>query len=125
MLPDVDLLIGGHRGPSHSLTAALLVGVAVLIVSREKRLALASAVAYASHVLLDWLGSDTSSPIGIMALWPFTRDYYQSQVHLFDSVSRRYWLPEFWTHNFRAVGWELVVLLPLAWIGRVVAGRSR
>jgi membrane-bound metal-dependent hydrolase YbcI (DUF457 family) len=125
MLPDVDLLIGGHRGPSHSLTAALLVGVAVLVVSREKRLALAAAVAYASHVLLDWLGSDTSPPIGIMALWPFTHAYYQSQAHLFDSVSRRYWLPGFWTHNFRAVGWELVVLLPIVFVSRLAAGKRR
>jgi membrane-bound metal-dependent hydrolase YbcI (DUF457 family) len=123
MLPDIDLLIGAHRGPSHSLTAALIVGLAVLAVTRQGALALASAASYASHVLLDWLGSDTSPPIGVMALWPVTRDYYESNVHLFEAVSRRYWLPEFWTHNLRAVGWEVVILLPLAWAARRGAKR--
>ena len=37
------------------------------------RLALATGLAYATHTLLDWLGTDASPPIGIMALWPFSR----------------------------------------------------
>jgi hypothetical protein len=114
MLPDIDLLwTGVHRGPTHSLAAALIVGLAVLAATRQRRLALASAAAYASHTLLDWLGSDTSPPLGLMALWPVTREYYQSNVHLFDAISRRYWQPTSWTHNLRAVGWEVLVLLPL------------
>ena len=75
--------------------------------------ALAVAAAYASHTLLDWLGSDTSPPIGIMALWPFSRDYYESRLHVFMAISRRYWLPEFWTYNLRALARELAILLPL------------
>jgi hypothetical protein len=114
MLPDIDLLWTGiHRGPTHSLAAALIVGLAALAVTRQRRLALAFTAAYASHVLLDWLGTDTSPPIGITALWPVTREYYQSNVHLFDAISRRYWLQTSWTHNLRAVGWEVLILLPL------------
>ena len=43
-------------------------------------IACAIALAYASHTLLDWLGTDSSPPIGIMALWPFSRDYYESHL---------------------------------------------
>src|SRR3954452_17190754 len=63
---DLDLLVGVHRGPSHSLGAAVLIGLVVWAVSgRTKpdvRLAIAAAVAYGSHVLLDWLGSDPTPP---------------------------------------------------------------
>ena len=119
-LPDVDLLLGGHRGPTHSLGAALLVGMtafaiaSALRLARPARLGLACAAAYASHVLLDWLGTDTSPPLGIMALWPFTRSYYESDLHVFMAISRRYY--QGWTfvvHNIRAVGLELVILVPI------------
>ena len=60
-------------------------------------LALACAAAVASHVLLDWLGSDTTPPLGVMALWPFTSDFYQSPFFLFMAISRRWWLPGFYT----------------------------
>jgi len=69
--------------------------------------------AYASHTLLDWLGTDSSPPIGIMALWPFSSEYYESHLHLFRAISRRYWLPEFWTSNARALAGELAILLPV------------
>ena len=71
---------------------------------RSARLACAIAIAYASHTLLDWLGTDSSPPIGIMALWPFSRGYYESTWHVFMAISRRYWLPEFWTFNLYALG---------------------
>jgi len=69
-----------------------------------------AAGAVLSHVLLDWLGTDTSAPIGIMALWPFRGGYFESSAHLFMAVSRRYWLPEFWTYNFIVLARELLIL---------------
>ena len=90
MAPDLDLLVGAHSGPTHGLGAAAIVGALVWIWgrgrgdsrtgggSRTAPAALAVAAAYASHTLLDWLGSDTSPPIGIMALWPISRDYFES-----------------------------------------------
>jgi hypothetical protein len=35
-------------------------------------------------------------------------------LHVFVAISRRYWLPEFWTSNARALAGELAILLPLA-----------
>jgi hypothetical protein len=153
MAADVDLLFGAHSGPTHGLGTAAILGVMVWIWTTRLRasqpegasrgapgsatrgrsaggggrFALAVAAAYASHTLLDWLGSDTSPPIGIMALWPVSRDYYESTLHVFMAISRRYWLPEFWTYNMRALLRELVILGPLvaaAILFRRTAGRA-
>jgi inner membrane protein len=120
--PDLDLLAGAHSGPTHGLGAAVIVGAIAWLFLRSSgfrgaaRLALAAGVAYASHTLLDWLGTDTSPPIGIMALWPFSRDYFESPLHLFMAISRRYWLREFWIYNLRALVRELLILLPIVGI---------
>jgi inner membrane protein len=133
LAPDLDLLVGAHSGPTHGLGVALLAGAIAFAVGARSpglgnrkfvfRFALAVTAAYASHTLLDWLGSDTSPPIGIMALWPFSREYYESSLHLFMAISRRYWLPEFWTHNVLAVARELVILVPV--LALLVRLRSR
>jgi inner membrane protein len=116
MAADLDLLVGAHSGPSHGIGAAVIVGIVSWVVTRPRDavLACAIALAYASHTLLDWLGSDSSPPIGIMALWPFSHEYFESPWHVFMAISRRYWLPEFWTVNLLALGRELLILVPLA-----------
>jgi hypothetical protein len=49
-----------------------------------------------------------------MALWPFTSAYYQSDLHLFLPISRRYWVPGFVAHNLTAVAREVLCIGPLA-----------
>ena len=129
MAADLDLLVNAHSGPSHGIGAAVIVGVvtwAILRRAHSRRSAIAAcamAMAYASHTLLDWLGTDSSPPIGIMALWPFSHRYFESPWHVFMAISRRYWLPEFWRFNLLALGRELLILLPIVVI--VVAIRRR
>lgn len=123
-LPDLDLLAGAHSGPTHSVGAAILIGGLALLVRRAGAgselwrtplvAAAACAAAYGSHVLLDWLSSDNSAPIGIMALWPFTRGYYESDLHVFMAISRRYY--QGWTfvrQNVLAIARELAILGPM------------
>lgn len=136
-LPDLDLLVGMHRGPTHGLGSAIVVGLAVLAIAmtgagaralsplagdspparigaaRALRLAAAVALAWATHALLDWMGTDTSPPIGIMVLWPFSAEYYESDLHLFMAISRRPWLTGFWVHNLTAVAREVLILAPI------------
>jgi membrane-bound metal-dependent hydrolase YbcI (DUF457 family) len=120
--PDLDLLAGLHSMYTHSVGAAALVAAIAFIVRRPRsaRWALACGAALASHILLDWLGSDTTPPIGIMALWPFSTAFYQSPFWIFPAVSRRFGEWSFLTQNLRAVVKELVILLPItagiAWV---------
>jgi inner membrane protein len=84
--------------------------------------AVATAAAYGSHVLLDWLGADPSAPRGVMALWPLSGEFHLSDAHLFLRVCREYWLADCWWHNLRAVARELVILGPIT-VAAVVAAR--
>lgn len=121
MAPDLDLLIGVHSGPTHGLGVALFAGAAAWLpgvsgpaAASRVTLAVACVLAYASHTLLDWLGTDSSAPVGIMALWPFSREYYESGLHVFMAVSRRIHQPElFWPQNLAALTRELLILGPL------------
>jgi len=123
-LPDLDLLIGAHSGATHSIGAACLIGAAAALARgagaglrlwRSAAIAgAACAAAYGSHVLLDWLSSDNSAPIGIMALWPVTRGYYESDLHVFMAISRRYYQGwAFVRQNLIAVAREVAILLML------------
>jgi membrane-bound metal-dependent hydrolase YbcI (DUF457 family) len=124
--PDLDLLFGAHSTYTHSLGAVVLTAGAVLFWTRgpQPRVALACAAAVASHILLDWLGSDTTPPIGIMALWPLTREFYQSPFHVFMAISRRWWLPGFYLQNGLAVLWELAILVPIVIVTRMFRTRG-
>jgi membrane-bound metal-dependent hydrolase YbcI (DUF457 family) len=128
-LADIDFLFGSHSRQTHSIGAALAVLVVILAwaslraaphdqgrtsAAARFRFAVACASAYGSHVLFDWLGNDTTPPIGIMALWPFSDAFYQSNLFVFEAISRRWWLAGFWTHNLLAVGREVLIVLPLA-----------
>lgn len=116
ILPDVDFLVSAHNMYTHSVGAMLAIGLAAAVVYRAGGLtgAPAAAAAYGSHILLDWLGSDATPPLGIMALWPFSDGFYLSDRRWFMAISRRYFLPGFWAHNLYAVAWELILLGPLA-----------
>jgi inner membrane protein len=113
--PDLDLLVGLHSMYTHSVAAVVLVGVLAWFLRRGRaaRWAVASAAALASHILLDWLGSDTTAPIGIMALWPFSSCFYQSPFFVFPAVSRRFGEWSFVVQNAKALMWEVVILVPI------------
>jgi membrane-bound metal-dependent hydrolase YbcI (DUF457 family) len=133
MAADLDLVVGAHRGPTHSLAAALLVGAPAWLIVRGRRpdagrFAAAGALAYGSHVLLDWLGTDTSPPVGVPALWPVSSAYYEAPWHIFEPISRRFSQPElFWMPNMVAVTREVLILVPivaLVWWARTRTQRS-
>ena len=116
VLPDVDFLFGSHSTFTHSLGAVVGVGCVATMVpgSSRVRFAAAAAAAYGSHVLLDWLGTDTTAPFGVMALWPFSDAFFLSDHHWFFSVCRQFGEARCWQHNTEGVLWEIVTLAPLA-----------
>ncbi len=125
MLPDIDILLGGHRGVTHSVGAALAVGGLAAAVDRRPGVWLGLATAYGTHVVLDWLGTDTEPPLGVMALWPFNHTFYLSSYQWFPSVCRQYWLAGCWVNLARAVWWELLLLGPVALAGVLLARHRR
>ena len=112
-VPDIDFFWGRHNMETHSVGFAVLVGLAVYIWRRDVRLSVAVTLAVGSHVLFDWLGSDDSPPLGVMALWPFSARFYFADAFVFEAISRRYWLPGFVTHNLLAVAREIAILGPI------------
>ena len=104
---DLDLLVGAHSGPTHGLGAAVIAGVVAVGESADlRRIAQASARIGASRD-----GGSPTRRTRCSTGWGPTRrrrsgswrsgrsaaSYYESPWHVFMAISRRYWLPEFWT----------------------------
>ena len=134
LAPDFDLLLASHRTVTHSIGAVAITAVACWAIARALgwaavTTAAACAITVASHVALDWLGRDSNTPRGVMALWPVSTAYFYSGIDLFAEVSRRWWKPdEFIVGNAYSVAREMFILGPMAvaaywWRGR--AGRRR
>lgn len=117
--PDLDLLVGRHSAETHSIGAAVIVAAVAAamrwpVAATRARIFIAVAVAWISHPILDWLGTDTSPPYGVMMLWPFSREHFDASVDLFDAISRRWWQPDFVARTVAAVAREVVILGPIA-----------
>ena len=122
--PDLDLLLGvlsgrsQHRTFTHGIGAAVLCGLAAVVAARLLRwprpewLGSIVALAWASHLILDLLGSDTHAPFGIMALWPIDPGWYKAPVVLFPDIGRTLSLSTV-RQNAIAAAWEIVLLLPV------------
>lgn len=83
LMPDLDVLAFrfgipysapfGHRGATHSIAFALLVGVFGWLLTRSWRSTLAVTVVVLSHPLLDAL---TDGGLGVALFWPLTNHRY-------------------------------------------------
>jgi membrane-bound metal-dependent hydrolase YbcI (DUF457 family) len=120
-VPDADLVYSAiHRGVSHSVgaTAVLMIITAVVtgwVTGRVQwRWVILVGAAHASHIVMDWMGTDRYPPPGIEALWPFSRKFYISGWDVFPPTERRVYLPgAFWT-NVRALVAEVGITGPIA-----------
>ncbi len=128
--PDLDLVFQPHRTATHSLVSIALVTILAAAVTgkvtpspgRAWRLAVLCGAAWGSHLLLDWLGADTSTPRGVQLLWPFSDRWFISGWDVFRRIERRHaFAADTMTSNLRAVGQEILILLPVvaaAWLMR-------
>ena len=146
MMPDLDLGFTRHRTYTHSVGAVIIVGLLSAAVARwwlpranapsrstpclaeapkARRLGLMCAAAYASHLLLDWLGVDLYPPPGLQVFWPFDSSWYISGFDVFRQTRREHLLT--WpvlSQNFLAIAQEMAMLGPIAvalWLVRVKA----
>jgi membrane-bound metal-dependent hydrolase YbcI (DUF457 family) len=130
---DLDLLVplsATHRTVTHSVGAVILVGAvaAALAANAHRpvaRIALMCAAAYATHLFLDWLSVDVSTPRGIQALWPFRREWFISGIDLFGQTERRHlWTVATTVTNLKAIAQEVAILgapVVVLWLVRVKA----
>jgi membrane-bound metal-dependent hydrolase YbcI (DUF457 family) len=149
MAPDLDLGFTQHRTYTHSVGAVIVVGLIAAVArlalppSREAlrrtsrrakaqnvgrravRVSLTCAAAYASHLLLDWLGVDLYPPPGLQVFWPFDAGWYISGLDLFRQTRREHlFTGPVLTQNFLAIAQEMAMLVPIAavlWLVRVKA----
>jgi membrane-bound metal-dependent hydrolase YbcI (DUF457 family) len=126
-VPDIDLLVTGlHRTVTHSLLSVLLVGLAAaLVASRASRyhpgpsgqvvrVAIVCALAWASHIGVDWISADSSTPKGMQILWPFSDAWFISGWDIFPGTERRRLLSEpSLRQNLLALVTELVLMVPI------------
>src|SRR5579872_6094402 len=126
--PDLDLLFNRHRTVTHSVGAVLVVALLAAVFAATAslpigRVTLMCASAYATHLLLDWLGADSTPPYGIQALWPISKAWYISNLDLFPETVRRLpFAPSTLRQNALTVAQELAILSPFTlgvWLVRV------
>ena len=133
--PDIDLLFlpfdsQSHRTATHSAGALLVVGLfaaAMAVRTRRPvaRVTLMCAAAYATHLLLDWLGADNFPPRGLQLLWPFSHAWFISDWDVFPQTARRQITTGLVLRmNLLAIAQEMAMLLPIVivlWLVRVKA----
>lgn len=130
VVADFDLALSGHhRSYTHSVTAVAFVFILAAAVTERVtkwRVALICASAYATHLLLDWLGADaTRPPFGIQALWPFVDRFFVSGLNVFAETERRNpFSHATFVQNLWATTREVAILGPVVaalWLIRVKA----
>ena len=128
--PDLDLAFITHRTATHSIGAVFFVGLfaaALAVYARLPiaRVSLMCAAAYASHLLLDWLGTDRYPPLGLQLMWPISQAWFISGLDLFRQTARfRVFARGAMTVNLYAIVQEIVILGPVVvalWLVRVKA----
>ena len=130
--PDLDLLVGRHRYETHSIGAAVIAGaVAALmrwpVAATRARIFWAACAAWATHPLLDMLAPDHWPPIGVMAFWPFSRNFYITGLEWFLPIARD-WRSSaaLWLGRARRHACETLILVPVvALVWWLRTGRSR
>ena len=103
VLPDFDFIpqvITGlrfHRGPSHSLLAALMMSLLLSLIAygvkhqiSYRKLFVFTLICYSAHLTMDAI---TAGGDGMRLLWPFSEQYFRAPFSLFPAVhhSRGFW----------------------------------
>ena len=135
--PDVDMLVGlkkknpvaWHGHQTHSLGAALAAGLTASVLARLTGGKLGASflegtTAYASHLLLDYLGKQAGD--GMPLLWPLSNRRWASEQAWFSTITSRsrergFLLGLLSEHNLKAVAWEVGSLLPIYLLARSIS----
>jgi membrane-bound metal-dependent hydrolase YbcI (DUF457 family) len=138
--PDLDFVPGVlrgdpdwlHRGPSHSVLAATIVGTVAYGIARLVRSEAAApfgilmGLAYASHVFLDMFSPDPVRFNGVPAFWPLWDSHFVVPASVFLPIRRdpasESFLASLWSlHNGYALLWEALIMGGVVMFGRIIS----
>jgi len=133
--PDLDFLPGlltgdinrWHQQAGHSFAAALIFGALAMMLQRLWAgrwiwlTGMVGAVAYGSHLLMDFFTHDRREPYGQMLFWPLSHEYFIAPFSIFDGIHHgrpgdtlvAFLAELFSSANLVAVGLELTATVPL------------
>ena len=131
-MADADFAVGAftkiyylqHHYFSHSIPFAAAITILCIVVLKalrdqhSVRNGSILGLMYGTHLLIDFLTEDGSSPYGIPLLWPFTDHHFYSPYVIFYSIHRGRWSQVFSWHNVVGLAIEIAVLLPVAGLAR-------
>jgi membrane-bound metal-dependent hydrolase YbcI (DUF457 family) len=131
-LPDIDFIFGFfvgnpdkyHHHFTHSLFLIVIAGLIGAFMADKigvmnfQQSALLFIGAGTSHIFLDILCLDTSTPFGIPIFWPFWEKYFISPVQIFSDVHRTSSSSIFFQslinwHNLKTVLLEIIIIGPI------------
>lgn len=113
---DLKLANLNHQWFTHSLLFVFVSGLALAIVGKWLQLGsiaklyLFIVAIMLSHLLLDYLTYDGREPKGILLLWPFSDQRFNSPVSVFGGVAKGSFSDLFSLHNLGVVGGELLIV---------------
>jgi membrane-bound metal-dependent hydrolase YbcI (DUF457 family) len=131
--PDLDLLLGNavHRGFTHSLTAAILVSLALTCAWRIApgfcRSAILYFAAYSSHLLIDFFTGTkvgwTNSGFGMPLFWPWPKTFSSPLILIF-GIHHKDFAALFSLDNLRACTYETLIFGALTVVASVLWKRK-
>ena len=126
-----------HQGISHSLLATVVFGAVVALAMRPLsrqplRIGTAGAGFYGSHLLVDLFTLDQRAPYGIPLLWPVSSEHYTAPWPVFGGMTHGipgdgfivFLQQVFSSVNLKALGVEVIVLLPLLLLAWFFSGKK-
>ena len=133
ILPDADLIyLPIHRTLTHSVIAAVIAGLVCGYMLRRVprvscwQIAGICALAYGSHIGLDWLGGDTKLPAGVQLLSPVTDQWFISSWNVFlPTHLGGFFTPPVILANVTAMVREVLILGPFALVAWTVRCRTQ
>ena len=131
--PDLDLLLGnaGHRGFTHSLTAAMVLSLALScawrIVPSFWRSAILYFTAYSSHLLIDFFTGTkigwTNSGYGMPLFWPWPKTFSSPLILIF-GIRHKDFAALFSLDNVRACTYETLTFGAITVVASVLWKRK-
>ena len=82
LLPDIDFLLGLHRGPTHSIIVQTIVFIPILLAYKKQAVPV-----FASLIQHSLLGDLLTGSGGIQLFWPITSQWYGTQICITNILS--------------------------------------